>query len=181
MTPPAQTHAHSPDGTRGQDPCGRSEVRRDPAQRHAGLSPAGDISLQLAEGPRRYASVVSSAVLASILDYGFCWVVCQGIGPSADGGPTTAESLVPCALSVPFGDPEQQERPSPFLVRAFLAETMVGVTGFDLQPLRPEVPADVTMLVAEDEGTPRNCVVWRIAAVGLRYFVAVRLRRHSSM
>ena len=36
------------------------------------------------------------------------------------------------SLSVPFGDPAQQERPPPFLVRASgLREYLVGVTGFE--------------------------------------------------
>ena len=43
-----------------------------------------------------------------------------------------AEHAQRCSLSVPFGGPAQQERPSPFLVRASgLREYLVGVTGFE--------------------------------------------------
>jgi hypothetical protein len=50
-----------------------------------------------------------------------------------------------------------------------------------MAPSIPELPAAATISVAEHEGTARNHVVWRIAVVVLRYFVAVRLRWHPLM
>jgi hypothetical protein len=52
---------------------------------------------------------------------------------------------------------------------------LVGVTGFEPRPLRPELRATATMLDAEHVRAASNPSGWRVAVVVLRYFVAVRL------
>ena len=51
----------------------------------------------------------------------------------------------------------------------------------NLRPLRPELRATATMLVAEHARTVPEPARWWVAAVALRYFVAVLLRRHPLM
>ena len=46
----------------------------------------------------------------------------------------------------------------------------------NLRPLRPEIPAAPTMLVAEHGRVPYIPAGWQIAVVVLRYFVAVLIR-----
>ena len=47
----------------------------------------------------------------------------------------------------------------------------------NLRPLRPELPAAATMLVAEHGRPTLDPARWRVAMVVLRYFVAVPILR----
>ena len=80
---------------------------------------------QCTEGPSYALGSVTSCWEAGVLLRGRC-------SSARRTRPWRSLALFWCSLSVPFGDPAQQERPSPFLVRASgLREYLVGVTGFE--------------------------------------------------